>query len=427
MVVHAILSVAAAAAAPLNASSPAENLVPVDAALARWDMAEARMLAQAMPEGAERCAVEGVIANRDNRLDMAARSLPRCLKTLERTRSPHAQQAFETLLDTYRRRGAYRKEYALIVRWLDAHSGQMDSDAVADLRDELDMAAVLRNLPGPKATGSRTATLRSYRNVLGTQNVDLTVGGITLPWNIDTGANYAVVSEGAARRMHLAVRDTPSHVVGLTGHSVPTRIAVIDRLRVGGIILRYMVAVVVQDAALRIRAPQADYQIEAILGCPALAQLGRFRIDADGTFAIDRAGPLLRSGATLYMKQLTPVAEVKIAGRKSLVSIDTGANRSSLHASYTHRFADRARFWSRKRATTLGLGGGTEDDVAIEPLLMITAGATTVIEQNVAVTLEGDTTALVLGNLGQPALTTKGSYTFDFRAMRLLLGREVSN
>ena len=72
MAVHAILSVAAAAAAPLNASSPAENPLLVDAALARWDMGEARTLAQAMPEGAERCAVEGVIANRENRIKEAS-------------------------------------------------------------------------------------------------------------------------------------------------------------------------------------------------------------------------------------------------------------------------------------------------------------------------------------------------------------------
>jgi hypothetical protein len=85
-----------------------------------------------MPEGAECCAVKGVIVNRDNRLDMAVRSLSSCLATLERTRSPRAQQAFETLLDTYRRRGAFAKEYALIGRWLNAYAEQMDPDAVAD-------------------------------------------------------------------------------------------------------------------------------------------------------------------------------------------------------------------------------------------------------------------------------------------------------
>lgn len=427
MVVQAVLAVAAAAATPPNAASPAENLLPVDAALARWDMAEARVLAQAMPKGAERCAVEGIIATRDNRLDEVSKSLPRCLAILEQTHSPRAHAAFEALLDAYFRQGAYRKEHVLIVRWLAAHGDPADPDELADLREALRTTAVLRDVCRPNAAGSSSATLRSYRNVLGTRNVDLTVRGVTLSWNIDTGANLSVVTESSARRTRLAVRDSRAQTVGLTGHSVPTRIAVIHRLPVGGVILRHVVAIVVPDSALFIRSPLGDYQIEAILGCPALAQLGRFRIDADGTFSIDRAGPLLRSGATLYMKQLTPVAEVEIAGRKGLVSIDTGANRSSLHASYATRFADRARIWSRKRDTTLGLGGGTEGDVAIEPRLMITAGAATVAEQDVAVTLKGDTTAPVLGNLGQPALTARGSYTFDFRAMRLLLGPEVSN
>jgi predicted aspartyl protease len=427
MVVHATLAVAAAIGAPLHAASPAENLLPVDAALARWDMAEARMLAQAMPKGAERCAVEGIIATRDNRLDEVSKSLPRCLAILEQTHSARAHAAFEALLDSYARQGAYRKEHALIVRWLAAHGEPVDPDELADLREALGTAAVLRDVSRAKATGSSSATLHSYRNVLGTQNVDLTVRGVTLSWNIDTGANLSVVTESAARRMRLAVRDARTRAVGLTGHSVPTRIAVIYRLPVGGVTLRNVVAIVVPDSALFIRSPRGNYQIAAILGCPALAQLGRFRIDADGTFAIDRAGPLLRSGATLYMKQLTPVAEVEIAGRPGLMSIDTGANRSSLHASYAIRFADRARLWSSKRDATFGLGGSTEGDVAVEPGITITAGVATVVEQDVTVTLEGDKTAPVLGNLGQPALTARGSYTFDFRAMRLLLGPEASN
>jgi hypothetical protein len=68
-----------------------------------------------------------------------------------------------------------------------------------------------------------------------------------------------------------------------------------------------------------------------------------------------------------------------------------------------------------------------EDDVEVEPQLTIGAGARTVVERDVAVTLDGDKTAPVLGNLGQPVLTAAGSYTFDFRSMRLLLGREAAD
>jgi len=138
-------------------------------------MVEARVVAEAMPKGADRCVVEGIIANRDNRLDEAASLLPPCLAILERTRSPRAQEAFETLLDTYPRRGEYEREYRLIVRWLAAHDDRTGPDKLADLRNELGTAAVLRDLSRPRVTGSRRATLRSYLNVLGTRNVDLTV------------------------------------------------------------------------------------------------------------------------------------------------------------------------------------------------------------------------------------------------------------
>lgn len=418
---------AVTAFASSTASSPAAPVLPVDAALARWDMSDARALARSMPNGADRCAVEGIIANRDNHLDEVARRLPPCLGILERARSSRADTAFETLLDTYVRRGDFGKEYELLLDWLGTHDNRTDPGKLADLCNELGTAAVLRGLSRPKATGSRSTTLRSYLNVLGTRNVDLTVGGVMLPWMIDTGANYTVVSETAARRMRLAIRDVRYQVVGLTGNSVPTRIAVVDRLPVGSIILRNVVAIVVPDAALFIRSPHADYQIEAILGFPALAQLSRFRIDPDGTFAIDRNAPLLRSGVRLYMKGLTPVAELDVWGRKSLFSIDTGANRTTLYASYAAQFVDRERLWSRKRDTLLGLGGGGDGNVAVEPQLRIGVGPAAVSEHDVVVALSGDRTAPVLGNLGQTALTANGSYTFDFRSMRLLLGPEVSD
>ncbi|WP_420137547.1 aspartyl protease family protein, partial [Sphingomonas sp.] len=420
-----LLALALAALPAQGAASSPPTVLPVDAALARWDMAEARALASAMPKGADRCAVEGIIANRDNRLDRAVILLAPCVAALDRSGSPRAEEALAALVDTYRRRGAFGKEYGLIARWLAAYKDRGDPAAFADLRNELETAAVLRDLARPRVTGNGTATLRTHLNAVGTRNVDLTIGGVTLPWMIDSGANYSIVSESAARKMRLAIRDTRYQVTGSTGHSVATRIAVIDALPVGGIILHNVVAIVAPDAALHIRAPRTDYQIEAALGFPALAMLGRFRIDPDGTFAIDRKAPLLRTGAKLYMNQLTPVAELEIAGRTSLLSVDTGARRTSLYASYAAGFGGRAGLWSKRRDMSSGLGGSVEGEIFVEPQLMIMAGTHTVIEHNVPIAPDGDKTNPILGNLGQPALTALGSYTFDFRSMRLLLGSET--
>ncbi|MBO9725085.1 MAG: aspartyl protease family protein [Novosphingobium sp.] len=385
-------------------------------------MAAARLLVATMPRGAERCAVEGEIASRENRLDEAERLLSRCLLSLERTRSTRGRAALDALVDVYRRRGEYGYETALLVRWLDTHAKTGDLEEFADLRNELGTAAALRGASRREPTGDKATVLHAYVNPLGTRSVDLTVRGVTLPWMIDTGANYSVVSESAARRMGLKIRDASYQVAGSTGHTVATRLSLIDSLPVGGMILHDVVAIVVPDEGLHIRSSRADYQIEAALGYPALAQLGRFRIDSDGTFAIDRAAPLLRSGAALYMSQLTPLAEVEISGTKGVLSVDTGATRTELYASYADRFRERASIWTRKKDGTSGLGGNAEGDVAVEPRLTMVAGGHSVTEKNVSIALVGDRSAAVLGNLGQTFLTLYGSYTFDFRSMRLQLG-----
>lgn len=424
MTFRAMLTLAVAAAPAAAAPSPAPAVLPVDAALARWDMAEARSLAATMPAGADRCAAEGIIASRANQLETAAKLLPPCLTALERNGSRRAEPVFETLLDTYLRLGEYGKHHALLARWLGTRRERIDPNRLSDLRDQLANAAVLRDLPRPSVTGRRTAMLRTYLNVLGTRTVDLTVRNVTLPWLIDTGANLSVVSETAARRLRLEVRDAGYHVAGSTGHAVTVRLAVIDELPVGGVILRNVVAIVVPDAALRIRAPHADYRIDAVLGLPALTQLGHFRIEREGTMTIDRAAPPLRLGAPLFMNALTPLAEVEIAGRRGLMNIDTGANRTTLYASYAARLTDRAPLWSRQRATTLGLGGGSDADAAVEPELTIGVGAARIAEHGVSVALDGDRASPILGNLGQSGLSARCSYTFDFRSMRLLLGDE---
>ena len=258
--------------------------------------------------------------------------------------------------------------------------------------------------------------------MLRTRTIDLTVRDVTLPWLIDTGANLSVVSESAARRLRLEVRDVGYHVAGSTGHAVTARLAVIDKLPVGGVILRNVVAIVVPNAALRIRPPHADYRIDAVLGSPALTRFGRFRIEREGDMTIDRAAPPLRSGARLFIDALTPLAEVEIAGRGSLMSIDTGANRTALYASYAASFTGRARLWSRQRDTTVGLGGGSDAETAVEPELTIGVGAARVAEHGVSVALEGDRASPILGNLGQSGLSERCSYTFNFGSMRLLLG-----
>jgi predicted aspartyl protease len=404
------------------AASQPITALPVEAALTRWDMASAHALAARMPSGVDRCTAEGMIADRENRLGDAERLLKRCLATLEKIRSPRADIAVETLVGVYRRLGDYRREHALIERWLHAHPGAGNAEQQADLRNEFGTAAMLRGLSRRPPTGRVTASLRTYINALGTRNVDLTVGGAKMPWMIDTGANYSVVSEGAARRMGLAVRDASYQVSGSTGHTVSTRLAVINDLPVGDIVLHNVVTLVVPDAALLIPTKGATYQIDAALGYPALAQLGRFRIDPDGTFTIDRTGPLLRSGAPLYMNQNTPLVEVEIAGANRLFVIDSGATRTTLFASYAAQFEDRADHWARKQDTSLGLGGRIDEEAAVEPKLEMVAGGRSITDHDVSVALKGDSGAPFLGNLGQPFLTAYGSYTFDFRSMRLLLG-----
>lgn len=343
---------------------------------------------------------------------------------LERVGSTRSDGAMDTLVDVYRRSGDYAREYDLIDRWLKAHAAAKGTDQYVNYAGEGRIAFLLRDVRPTAPTGQSKAALRSYVNPLGTRSVDLTVHGTTLPWMIDTGANYSVVSESAARRLGLTIRDAKYEVQGSTAHTVTTRLAVVDDLPIGGVELHNVVALVVPDAALLMRSAGGDYQIDAALGLTALAQLGRFRLDADGSFTVDRSGPLLRSGARLYMEQLTPVVEVEIEGRRRFLKIDTGATRTTLNAGYAARFEKSAGTWRRTRRTSLGMGGRIEQEVAILPRLQAMAGGRSISELDVPIEIKGDAKGPILGNIGQPLLMSNGGYTFDFRSMRVLFGKD---
>jgi hypothetical protein len=224
-------------------------------------------------------------------------------------------------------------------------------------------------------------------------------------------------------RIHLEKRHLARHVAFCHASArravTDCHLAVIPSLRIGQAELRNVAVLVIEDKDFYI-AP-ARFQMQAILGYPVLAALGRITFHADGRF---EARPSIVStqvtGSRLLLEELTPLVVVGTSRGKQLFRLDTGATNSYLTVRYWYDHQDE--FAGQKQGESQMDGGN-----GVRTIPSYTAKNVMLDLGGVPVTL-GDMTVFArphagdseyaYGHLGQNALAQFRSYTLDFGSMR---------
>ncbi len=168
--------------------------------------------------------------------------------------------------------------------------------------------ALLEAAPAQIVESGGRFSLPTHRSKIGTIDTDLTVNGVTKSWILDTGANFSVLTESAAKQMGLKLSEGSARTQGASGAENVLHIAIIPEIKVGSAIVHNVVALVLEDKALKISIPSASYQIDAILGYPVLSALGQLTFTADNRVLVGTGGDT--SGAEIYMQQLNPLLQM---------------------------------------------------------------------------------------------------------------------
>jgi hypothetical protein len=161
--------------------------------------------------------------------------------------------------------------------------------------------------------------------------------------------------------------------------------------------------------------------MDAILGYPVLASLGRITFHADGRFEA-RPSDLSPGavGARLILEELTPLAVVGTSKGERLFRIDTGATSSYLTVRYLEDNKDD--FTGQKLGESQMDGGNgvrTIPSYTAKTLkLNLGDAAVTLRDVPVFTRPHGDVQEYAYGHLGQNALSQFRSYTLDFATMR---------
>ena len=254
---------------------------------------------------------------------------------------------------------------------------------------------------------------------------------------LDPTAPFNLIDRETAREVGLKISEQTATVHTLTGRPIQVHMAVIPRFTIGGrLTLRDMTVFVYDDADYFF--PHSGYQVEGVLGYPALSALGSITVTDDATIQVRPAkqidpaekADLLTSGARFFLdgdQIIVALGRAQDSGNPHradtddrMFAVDAGSQQTYLTSRYFDEHA--AEFNSRKMElfSFPWLNAGPQPAYVAETV-PLTVGRTTVnLHYMRVLTQPLGTAALddVYGVLGVDALGQLASYTFDYRTMR---------
>lgn len=393
-----------------------------DLELMNFELARLQGQLHSMPPGAERDYFAGVLANRQGRTADSIRLLEKALPAIRATEPARAAIALRALaydfIDTFQYREAARAFDDLLEHFA-AESDQGD-------RDDAGVVRTLRDAPPQTIEWRGSVRLKIKRDPIASWVAQLDASGVSGPWLLDTGANMSVVSRSFAARLGLKpLPGTAQTQASTTGIENPLRIALVPSITVGRATLHNVVVLIIDDASLKVgygKYGKQKYQIDALLGYPALQALGVITFYEDGWFEAGMAAPANAPGARMYLNLLTPVIECGVEGAELPFSLDTGAERTNLGVGYYRRFRGQSRSWKKGENMSFGAGGMVKRKIYIQPKLELTVGGSTATLVHVPIFTEGAGFHAMYGNLGEDLAKGFASFTIDFNRMSFSLG-----
>ncbi len=362
--------------------------------------------------------VEGIMANRTNRVAESVRLLEPLIAKLAAENKRRARVALSTLADDYEksfRYGEAADTYARLAR------NFADGMTPAELRRasrEAGRWELLRGAPAQQVSGASAFTIQTVRDPAGLLEAPVTIAGRRLWMILDTGANLSVISRSNAERLGLKLSGRETTITGNAPVQVPAHTAVIPQLRFGTAEFRNVAVLVLDDSELEV--PQLHYHIPGSLGFPVLSALGQVTFFADGRFGAGMpANGAVAPTDNLFLEKLTPVVAVGVNGTERLFTIDTGSTSSLLTAAYYRDHRDDFASQQPHALELMGAGAELSTPAYSLPELSITVGGGTAVVKDIPVLTQPRDRfdRKFYGNLGQDVLRQFRSYTFDFRRM----------
>ncbi|MGI4732402.1 MAG: retropepsin-like aspartic protease family protein [Janthinobacterium lividum] len=237
--------------------------------------------------------------------------------------------------------GRYDKAARAANELIAHHLPLLDGATRQEVQDDAEIWRALADSPPMTASLNGPVHLPMGRSMVGHYTVTASANGIPLDWVFDTGANLTVLNASTAKRVGIKVVDGLAHTMaGTTGIENVIHVGVLKDLAIGSAILHDVPVLILDDGALTISTPKGKYVISAAVGYPVMRALRTIAFSGAGGFIANDPSIVPRSkGASLGLAALTPTASLEYRGKPIEVSVDTGAQSTTM----TSRFSELVR------------------------------------------------------------------------------------
>jgi hypothetical protein len=314
----------------------------------------------------------------------------------------------------YFREGRSRKAVEQLNQML---AEKPDAEDVKAIRP---MFEVLARHPDQTVASSRPSTLRTEtieRNLF----LPVTANGIAGYYVADTGANMSMICESEARRLGLKLEETSTKFGDINGTGSAMRLAVVQDMWVGKTHLKYVAFAIFPDAG----EPFIDLPKEhkGVLGISVLIALGQFRVDKDNRVEVQPSpatGP--NKILPLAFDAQMPTTQMSLNGKTLIFTLDTGAMRTELWPVFASAFPDLMRTGIKKDHKLTGIAGSaTHESIELPSVHFLLGNEVTLTPASVLTKANVPGSDWAGGNLGFDLVSQLTPFTFDFRAMQLIV------
>lgn len=390
----------------------------------------------------------GILANRSNNLKSSIELLAPLIDQV----TASGNVAHEKLL-----RMALAEDYLRLGHWAEAAQAYQTLDTrlhaklSSDEQDEIEMPLMMLPLakddPPMIADPCEPFRIQVGDDPLGLIDVPVFIDARSRTWMLDPTQPFNLINRSTAREVGLVISPQAATIRTLTGRPIQVHATVIPRFTIGGrLTLHNVTAFVYNDADYYF--PHSGYQVEGVLGYPALAAMGKLTV-SDNAIQVDPAAEIepsidndrLKTGARFFLdgdeiivalgNVADPAADPSSRGASAATSstdgsddrmfaIDAGSQQTYLTSRWFDEHA--AEFNGQKTFMFSFLGEQSPPQPAyVAESVPLAVGNAEIALHYISVLTQPLGSAAhddVYGVLGIDALDQLKSYTFDYRTMR---------
>jgi Aspartyl protease len=377
----------------------------------------------------------GILANRDNDTKHSIEMLePLVDKVASSGDTAREKLVRKALAEDYLREGDMAKAAKAYETLESRLQGKLSSDEQDEMELPLKLLPLATTNPPMTADPCDAFVLQVSKNPLGLTDLPVFVDARPHTWMLDPTAPFNLIARSLAREVGLKVSDEAATIHTLTGKPMQVHSTVIPRFTVGGkLTFHNVTAFVFDDADYAFQ--RSHYQVQGVLGYPALAALGSLTVTADATIEVHPAKELepetkpmaVANGARFFLDGDQIIVALGTQGNERMFAVDAAGQQTYFTARYYEEHS--GDFAGQKVELFSILSGQTlpPQPAYVAETLPLAVGSTTVHVHYIQVLTQPLGSAVfddVYGVLGMDALDQLRSYTFDYRNMRFRVGRE---